>query len=268
MAEHEQTLCWRCKNIHRDKCSWFNPADPQPVPGWVAELRPKTMIGESYMVKECPNFDPEPKREAPPSDKAHIPGVLRNGCSWAAVITHKGKRYYLGTFTAYEAAVAARKAAEEAVARGEVPQHKKQRRKKPQRKEYPAGHCAGLRHRYNSWEVGITHNGRYFYLGSFKAKEEAIAARLAAEEAISRGEEPKRQPREPKCKETPVSKPARPRSHPGVYFRRGYWEARISYQGRVIHLGTFKTEEEAVAARKAAEKSAKRGMTPRASHRR
>ena len=82
---HEMTLCWSCKNTHKDKCSWFNPDDPQPVPGWVAELRPKQRIGESYMVKECPNYDPETSR-VPAYNGAAIPGVQRKDNSWVATI--------------------------------------------------------------------------------------------------------------------------------------------------------------------------------------
>lgn len=314
------TLCWSCKNTNRHKCSWFNPVDPQPVPGWVAELRPKARIGESYMVKECPNFDPEPR---PAHTGPAIHGVHRKGTKWVAVISHKGKTYHLGTFDDYEEAVAARRAAEEAigrdneqtrrgvgrpstcggvyfragrweaivpyegrrcylgrfdtkeeaaaarkaaekaVAQGEDPRRSREIAARPD-------HHPGVSHHGSAWEARIKRNGKFYYLGRFKAEEEAIAARRAAEEAISRGEEPTRkapQPREPKPN-PPQIKKAGPRACKGVYFCRGYWEARISCKGQVISLGYFKAEEDAIAARKAAEKSIKLGMTPRAAKRR
>lgn len=75
-----ETLCWKCKNTNRFKCSWFN--DFTPVPGWTAEkeIRHYTHTSTrrengkiirwsakeeflSYYVRECPNFDPMPVRK-------------------------------------------------------------------------------------------------------------------------------------------------------------------------------------------------------------
>ena len=140
-SQEQPTLCWGCTNTNRHKCSWFNPDNPQPVPGWVAELRPKSRIGESYLVKECPKFEPEPVRKTPepvrkppepkPERKARrhtpyktsssYPGVQEKKHHWVARIAYKGQRYYLGYFKTEEEAIAARKAAEEAIARGETP---------------------------------------------------------------------------------------------------------------------------------------------------
>lgn len=183
----QSTLCWECKNTHRDKCSWFNPVDPQPVPGWVAELRPKAMIGESYLVLECPNFKPQRRREnrvaAPPTDGL-LHGVYKRKTAgkspWTARIIKDGKYYHLGSFATMEEANAAQLAAEEAISRGEVPQYKTR----------PSAAFTGVYPRYRRWEVRITYQGQSIYLGSFADEKEAIAARLAAEEAIKRGEEP------------------------------------------------------------------------------
>ena len=63
------TLCWDCANTNRFKCTWFDPDDPQPVPGWVATPTIvhsqrgdtfgliKTSL-RSYIVHRCPNFEP------------------------------------------------------------------------------------------------------------------------------------------------------------------------------------------------------------------
>lgn len=267
MSQYESTLCWECKNTHRDKCSWFNPADPQPVPGWVADRYVKPVLGETYMVKECPNFDPEPPREAPaPPPVERIHGVHRNGRGWEAVINHKKKHYYLGLFPSFEEAAAARRAAEEALARGEEPKCKRyQRKEPPPKKVTPPGYCPGVQPRGRSWTARIKRNGREYYLGYFNTEEEAIAARRAAEEALARGEEPQRPapPAEaPHPAKRPEKKPPAERSVCGV--RRGVrnWHAYIQHQGKVYNLGYFKTEEKAIAARKAAEKAIKRGEIP------
>lgn len=261
MAEYESSLCWECKNTNRHKCSWFNPANPQPVPGWVAERHDKSRIGESYLVKECPKFEPEAPREVQPVlPRASIPGVqlkmTNDGTYWVANIMHKRKRYYLGCFPSENEAAAARWAAEAAIKRGEEPRHVKAVR--------TMGHI-GVYHEKHKWKANIMYNGKMYYLGWFKTEADAIAAREAAEEAIARGEEPQRKESKPKEPKPKVQKAKRASSSacPGVYFRRGSWEARASYQGQVYHLGCFKTEEEAVAARKAAEESIKRGMVPR-----
>lgn len=200
------SLCWKCKNTNRFDCPWFDPDNPQPVPGWVAELVPKHRIEETYLVKECPKFEPESQREPTPAkrEKTEVRGIFSQGNNWVAVIRHKKKKYYLGSFPTYE---------------------------------------------------------------------EAAQARLAAEGAIKRGEEP--QPHPPRPRGRPQGRPvnqdaARSSSCPGVYFRKrgGCWVARACYQGKVTHLGYFKTEEEAIAARKAAEASIKRGMAPCVTRRR
>ena len=105
------------------------------------------------------------------------------GASWVAFINSKKKKYHLGSFATYEEAVAARKAAEEAIARGEEPQHSGVVRPNT---------CGSVYFRDGRWEAYIQYKGRRRYLGRFDTNEEARAARKAAEEAIARGEEPQR----------------------------------------------------------------------------
>lgn len=132
----EPTLCWKCKNTNRFKCPWFNPDDPQPVPGWVAEPRTTYHGTESYLVRECPNFVPE----NPPTGTRHataktrgtkIPGVnwRRRDGRWYAGIKWNGQHYYLGSYLEREDALAARRAAEEAIERGEEPRRINRRKK-------------------------------------------------------------------------------------------------------------------------------------------
>ena len=155
----------------------------------MAELRPKATIGESYLVKECPNFKPQHPQEnraqvTPPVVEGLLHGVYKRKTAgkspWTARIIKDGKYYHLGSFATMEEANAARLAAEEAISRGEVPQYKTR----------PSAAFTGVYPRYRRWEVRITYQGQSIYLGSFADEKEAIAARLAAEEAIKRGEEP------------------------------------------------------------------------------
>lgn len=196
------TLCWGCKNTNRFKCPWFNPADPQPVPGWVAEPRVMYRGVQSYLVKECPKFEPEPPRE---ERREYMPVSGVTGVRWDPTadrwdvrINSRGNQYYLGRYASLLDAIAARKAAEKAIARGEEPQRKRdQLKEQPQRKELQREEfsrdegCRGVRRVDGCWVARIGHNGKRYYLGCFKTKEEAVAARKAAEEAIERGEKPR-----------------------------------------------------------------------------
>lgn len=126
---HPPTLCWSCQNTNRFKCSWFNPDNPQPVPGWTAELRRvKGIKGDSYCVTACPNFLPLPQAtetetaHKPAPEKDHVLGVSRTGDGrWQARIYWRRRSYYLGYYENKQEAVAARKAAEKAIKRGEPP---------------------------------------------------------------------------------------------------------------------------------------------------
>jgi len=109
----EQTLCWKCENTNRFKCSWFNPKDPQPVPGWVAERSVNFYGTESYLVRECPNFKPMEARRVrddDPEAKSGTPGVYYQVNNWAAYAYCDGKSVYLGRFETEQEAVAAREA--------------------------------------------------------------------------------------------------------------------------------------------------------------
>ena len=112
----------------------------------------------------------------------------------------------------------------------------------------------GVRRRDCYWEAYIQRKGKKYHLGYFKTKVEAVEARLAAEEALARGEDPKKEKLEPKTYP--------PGCHPGVRRRDCYWIARITHKGKHYHLGYFKTEEKAIAARRAAEEAIKRGEIP------
>lgn len=184
---YESTLCWECKNTDRFKCPWFNPADPQPVPGWVAERRVRPLLGETYTVKECPNFEPEPPREV---QHTFVPTSGVRGVTWDVAtsrwevrIQGHGKKYYLGRYVSLAKAIAVRRDAERAIARGDDPRHVTVVRTMG----YP-----GVYRGKRTWTARITYKGVNYYLGHFKTEARAIEARKAAEEAIARGEVPKR----------------------------------------------------------------------------
>ena len=64
------TICWLCKHTNRYDCTWFDPDNPQPVDGWIAEEETRNYINTpphrhyyvTYKVSHCPKFvaeDPE-----------------------------------------------------------------------------------------------------------------------------------------------------------------------------------------------------------------
>lgn len=66
-----QTLCWKCQNAvpSRDGkrgCSWSRKGNI-PVEGWTAEPTEKIETGgricRSFLVKNCPEFIPDKKKE-------------------------------------------------------------------------------------------------------------------------------------------------------------------------------------------------------------
>lgn len=121
---HPATLCWSCQNTDRHKCTWFDPDNQQPIPGWIAEQTHVNGVGESYHVVACPNFLPL-DGDSPPAAETlrRATGVRydRGGGRWVAQIQYRGKYYYLGSYKEQEDAIAARLAAEEAIERGEEP---------------------------------------------------------------------------------------------------------------------------------------------------
>lgn len=69
MGRKEQnTICWTCKNACGG-CSWSQAMEHTPVPGWKAKpvkLRQNKGYADSYIVEECPQYDPEPARKRMP----------------------------------------------------------------------------------------------------------------------------------------------------------------------------------------------------------
>ena len=62
VRREDDSICWHCKNTHKDKCTWFNP-DNQEFPDNVKvivrkNLQPKTKKNNDYLFKivSCPNF--------------------------------------------------------------------------------------------------------------------------------------------------------------------------------------------------------------------
>lgn len=98
-----ETLCWKCKNTNRFKCSWFK--DFTPVHGWTAKhtVRHYTYTHyrhdgdklvayktehniESYHVIKCPNFDPEHQRELTETVSAPMEKKTNGTCNQRAMM--------------------------------------------------------------------------------------------------------------------------------------------------------------------------------------
>lgn len=62
VRREDDSICWHCKNTHKDKCTWFdteNPIIPDNVRVIVRKnLQPKTKKSNDYLFKivSCPNF--------------------------------------------------------------------------------------------------------------------------------------------------------------------------------------------------------------------
>jgi transposase InsO family protein len=74
----------------------------------------------------------------------------------------------------------------------ERPKFKPKPDRKPRRwpTANPDGDFRGVHRGKRNWRAVINHQGKRYHLGYFTTEEKAIAARLAAEEAIKRGEIP------------------------------------------------------------------------------
>lgn len=94
------------------------------------------------------------------------------------------------------------------------------------------------------WIVDINRYNHRFYAGKYETKEEALLARKAKCEEIDRNKDQLIKDYNDFCGE----------HHVGVSFRRGKWIAYHYVKGKQISDGRFKTKEEAILARKNAEK--------------
>lgn len=61
-----QQLCWTCRNAVPSRrtgrgCEWSRGL--KPVPGWVAEPIHKAVIGDTWLVRACPKYQPDPPKE-------------------------------------------------------------------------------------------------------------------------------------------------------------------------------------------------------------
>ena len=255
---HPATLCWGCQNTSRFKCSWFDPDNQQPVPGWVAEPKYVNGVGETYHVIECPNFSPILPDELPTEcTRPYVPGIYYRADlgSWCAVIHRNKRNYWLGVYDNEQDAIEARRAAERALAKGEEP-------KRPRNAKV----CGVNALKWGKWSAKVYYQGQQMHLGTFDTEQAAIEARRAAEDAIERGEEPQRkcQQREAPQRKAPQRKaPLRPEDYRGITRGSRHWVARITHNGKMYYLGYFKTPEKAIAARRAAEEAIARGEEPR-----
>lgn len=139
-------------------------------------------------------------------------GVVPRGDKWRAVIRYKGKTHYLGTYTRIEDAVKARAEAKRQVQddalgleqiyqelhAGEEMPHRPAKpeayirqtsdlpkEEKPVRIDNTSG-CTGVNKRKDKWSASITVSGKRYFLGCYKALDEAIAVRKQAEKYLER----------------------------------------------------------------------------------
>ena len=97
-----------------------------------------------------------------------------------------------------------------------------------------------LQQKTGKWKAEFQKYGKSFYIGSFETKEEAIDARNAAITEIESQSEKLRM--EYMQRDSDHKTGVHPSPH-------GRWIAKFCVDGKVFHVGTFNTQEEAVAAR-------------------
>ena len=95
----------------------------------------------------------------------------------------------------------------------------------------------------NKWKAEANRYGKYYYIGSYKKKEEAIEARKHFVEAIEKDKD--KLLNEFINKDNKHSIGVRPSPH-------GKWLAKFCAEGKTFHVGTFNTKEEAIKEREKA----------------
>lgn len=113
-------------------------------------------------------------------------GVVKRPDGWRATITHNKKTFFLGLYKTFEEAKAAREEAERKLAHGEELANVR-----PSNKSGTVGVTFVQTKGSWFWRAYIAVNKKQYFLGQFKDKELAIAARRKAEERISKGLPPK-----------------------------------------------------------------------------
>lgn len=139
----------------------------------------------------------------------------------------------------------------------------------------------GVTPKRDKWQAYITYKGVHYSLGSYYDVKDAVKARARAKELViadaqglldfytelektfpklpNRRTEPKKvfPIAEWTVNDSPASAAKRSDNtsgYAGVYQQKGKWEAKICYRGKRYRLGRFADIEDAIAARKAAEK--------------
>jgi len=118
--------------------------------------------------------------------------------------------------------------------------------------------------RTGNWSAEVRVQGTFYWLGNYRSKEEAILVAMAARAQLM-PYSPESQIKE--LLEMDISAQLQGRKLPvnnttgtkGIKYdaRYGTWSARINKNRKTIHLGSFKTKEEAIGARLMAESKLK-----------
>jgi hypothetical protein len=214
-------------------------------------------------------------------------GVSAQGKRWKAGVYYGAKQHHIGTFdTKQEAALAydraAREhgggitqlnyasieAAEDAAAQAQVEHTLVHGTGVQPKHRHPSG-FSGVTAQGKRWRAQIKYGGKQHYIGYFTTKQEAALAydRAAREhgdgkkklnyESIEAGEEAATEAEAEHilvhdlCVGQKPPQPTKPRQPSGFHGVRAHgkrWEARINYGGKLHHIGTFDTKQEAALA--------------------
>lgn len=154
--------------------------------------------------------------------KSGVAGVYPYNGSWQVSVSVNGKEIYLGI---YDTISEAAEAKEQYLAI-----HKRERKVKAKTKSG----IIGIYPYNNQWKVQLRENNKDVYLGVYDTIEEAKAAK---EQYLATGEYEKK------------SKVRAKSGIEGISYDRGKWQVKARAGDKKIYLGTYKTIEEAKAAK-------------------
>ena len=173
---------------------------------------------------------------------------------WTATISHNKKQYYLGEFKEKDEAIMIRQLAEQKIEDGIFLEWYNDYKMNKKTNMYQKGKGLSFYKIINKWTATISHNKKQYHLGYFSEKQDAIMIRQLAEQKIEDGsfiewyndyKSQKMSSKRPK----------------GISFYKSInkWGVNISFNKKIVYLGSFKTMDEAIKTREIAEKKIKDG---------
>ncbi len=182
-----------------------------------------------------------------------VTGVSKKAKHWVAQIGTGGKNYRLGSYKNKDDAVKIRKDAEKHVKTGDFVEWFEQNHSSGVRKQLNnTSGVIGVQKIRNNWVANIVVNGKFYWLASYKNKEDAVKIRKEAEKHVKTGDFTE-------WFSSTIKRVNNTSGITGVQKIRNSWWAQIGVKGNNYWLGSYKNKDDAVKIRKEAEKHVKTG---------